>query len=255
MHGLRDMGFQAGVVFNKTFPDAVNIIIGVHLLAPSVIGRVPKKCIILNTEQIHSDNTPWMPNIIAWAKNFPVWDYNQRNIEKWNELGVMNVGLLRLGYHPMLERIPKVKNKDIDVLFYGSIGERRKKILDELIAAGVNLETAFGVYGPARDELISRSKVIINIHHYNSKIFEVVRAFYLMTNAKAVVSEVDEFTHIDDVYLNGVRPARYELLVDACLELIASEGKRSEKEQSAYEAIKKIPQSQELYALTQNISF
>lgn len=255
MHGLRDMGFQAEVVSNKTDPDAVNIIIGVHLLVPSIISRVPKKCIVLNTEQIYSDNTPWISNIVAWAKKFPVWDYNQRNIEKWNELGVMNVGLLRLGYHPMLERIPKDNKKDIDVLFYGSIGERRGKILNELAAAGLNLKTVFGIYGRERDELISRSKVVINIHHYDSKIFEVVRVFYLMTNAKAVVSEVDEFTYIDEVYLSGVRSAPYKSLTDACLELVASDEKRTERENCAYETIKKVPQAQELKSLISGISF
>ena len=255
MYGLRDLGFEAGINFNRTFPGAVNIIIGVHLLPPNLISKVPVRCIVLNTEQIFSDTTPWMSNIFEWAKKFPVWDYSVRNIEKWNNLGFSDVSLLRLGYHSLLDRIPKDKNKDIDVLFYGSVGGRRKVVLDGLAEKGVNLKSVFGVYGPTRDELISRSKIIINIHHYESKIFEVVRVFYLMTNAKAVVSEVDELTHIDDSYVGGIKAAKYDFLVDACLELLANDKRRIEQEDLAYETIKKMPQHKELHGLVGSISF
>lgn len=57
MHGLRDLGCQASINFNRTFPDVVNIIIGVHLLPLSIIKTIPKNCIVLNTEQIYSDSS------------------------------------------------------------------------------------------------------------------------------------------------------------------------------------------------------
>lgn len=189
------------------------------------------------------------------GKKFPVWDYSARNIEKWHELGFSNVSLLRLGYQSSLDRIQRNRDKDIDVLFYGVIGDRRKFILDKLAARGVNLKSIFGLYGSARDDLISRSKVIINIHHYESKIFEVVRVFYLMTNAKAVVSEIGESTHIDGSYLGGVKAAKYDSLVDACLELLENDERRIEQENLAYETIKKIPQYQELHGLVEGIVF
>ncbi len=254
MHGLRDLGCQASINFNRTFPDVVNIIIGVHLLPLSIIKTIPKNCIVLNTEQIYSDSSAWVSNIIEWARNFPVWDYNSRNIEKWNELGFSNVSLLRLGYHPLLDRIPKEGNKDIDVLFYGSIGDRRKVILDEMLARGINLKAVFGVYGSARDDLIARSKIILNLHHYNSKIFEVVRVFYLMINAKAVVSEIDDSTCVDDLYLGGVKAAKYDALVDTCVELLASNEKLIEQERLSHETIKKLPQSNELKGLLSGLS-
>ena len=61
-------------------------------------------------------------------------------------------------------------------------------------------------------ELIARAKVVLNLHHYASHIFEVVRAFYLMTNGKAIVGEVSPTTSGDPDYANGFRAAADDLL-------------------------------------------
>ena len=76
-----------------------------------------------------------------------------------------------------------------------------------------------------------------------------------MTNAKAIVSEVDEHTHIDDSYVGGIKAAKYDFLVDACLELLANDKRRVEQEDLAHETIKKMPQHKELYGMVENINF
>ena len=44
-----------------------------------------------------------------------------------------------------------MQNKDIDVLFYGSINPRRKYIIDKLIENKIKVKTLFGVYEKERD--------------------------------------------------------------------------------------------------------
>ena len=75
-----------------------------------------------------------------------------------------------------------------------------------------------------------------------------------MINAKAVVSEIDDSTCVDDLYLGGVKAAKYDALVDTCVELLASNEKLIEQERLSHETIKKLPQSNELKGLLSGLS-
>jgi hypothetical protein len=110
--------------------------------------------------------------------------------------------------------------QDIDVLFYGSVNERRARVIVELRNRGLNAQAVFGVYGAPRDSLIARAKVVLNLHYYDTSIFEIVRVSYLLANRKAVVSECHDGTEIDPDMVDAVRLAPYEQLVDACVDLV-----------------------------------
>jgi hypothetical protein len=248
-YGLQDLGHSVAFSVNNTFADAQNIIIGCHLLDPSLIDSTPKTSIIVNTEQLSADHSPWHDRIYRWVSRFETWDYSERNLAILKAVGAQEPKLLRLGFHKKLARIQKSNHQDIDVLFYGSIGDRRKKIIDDLKATGSNVISVFGVYGEDRDRLIARSKIVLNLHHYNSQVFEIVRVFYLMINAKAVVGEVGENTAIDPYYVPGICAANYDALVPSCLGLIADRESREEMEHKALETISRRPQSELLAPL------
>jgi len=248
-YGLEDLGHAVTISVNRAVADARNIIIGCHLLDPSLIDSTPKTSIVVNTEQLGAEGSPWNDNVHRWVTRFQTWDYSERNLARLREIGAEEPKLLRLGYHERLARIHKPGSQDIDVLFYGSLGDRRKKIIDDLKAAGSNVTAVFGVYGEERDKLIARSKVVLNVHHYDSRVFEIVRVFYLMINAKAVVGEVAEDTAIDPFYLPGIRAARYEDLVGACLKLAADREIREEMERKTLATISARPQSEILASL------
>ena len=241
-YSLIEIGHKSCISFNKIEHKAKNIIIGAHLLDTKEIPHIPIDTAILNTEQIYSDQTNWNRNIFAWAKKFETWDYSDRNIIKFHEIGAPKVKLLNIGYQPELRRILKLDTQEIDVLFYGSINDRRRKIIDELSNSGIKVKTVFGIYGKNRDELISKSKIVLNLHHYKSEIFEIIRVFYLLTNSKAVVGEVNTTTTVDNHIKSGILPAKYEALVSTCLELLASPSKIKALEEVAHNSIIKFPQ-------------
>jgi hypothetical protein len=238
----KDLGFDATLSFNQIDPNAKNIIIGCHLLDPSLIAQVPKSSIILNTEQIYSDTVDWSKNIYAWVKNFEVWDYSRRNIEKLNELGVIKAKLFKIGFQRELVRLDTSKTKDIDVLFYGSMNERRKDIIEKLVSKGLKVKSLFGVYGKERDDWVARSKLVLNHHFYSSQIFEIIRVFYLLTNSVAVVGEVNDSTSIDDIYRDGIYAAKYDDLVSGCLALAKDDVLRQRMQAEALNSISKYPQ-------------
>lgn len=248
--GIAELGVETTGGINHVEPDARNIIIGCHLLDPSLASGLPASTIILNTEQLQDDEildrdsarTEMENNILLWLSRFEAWDYSQRNIDVMARRGVTGAKLLELGYHPRLARIDRAAVQDIDVLFYGSISERRRKILMEIEARGLRVKHLFGVYGAARDEMIARTKVVLNLHIYPTQIFEVVRVFYLMINSKATAGEVSEGTSIPDNYRHGIYTAPYDGLVDACERLVADNDLRRGLEQRAQQCIKLMPQ-------------
>lgn len=243
-YSLRELGFQVNIQHRKMESDCQNIILGAFILESEFIKKVPPNSIFFNTEQLYLDDQKlmWPSDIYEWARNFETWDYSDRNIEKFLQHGITGVKKLGLGYQKELNRIDSSGNQDIDVLFYGSIGERRNKIINDLRAEGLNVKAVFGLYGKERDDLIARSKVILNFHHYNSHIFEIVRVFYLLTNSKAVVGEVSESTIIDKIFLDCIKAAPYDGLVNACKRLVNDKSERHLLESKGFDLFSKIPQ-------------
>jgi hypothetical protein len=248
-YGLQDLGHVVAINANRIFDDATNILIGCHLLDPQSINRAPKSSIVLNTEPLYEDQKQWNSRISEWVRRFQTWDYNVAHLDKLRDIGAIKPKLLHLGFHPKLERIAKPALQDIDVLFYGAITERRKAILDALSAAGMHVKAVFGLYGGERDALIARAKVILNMHRTESKIFEIVRVFYLMSNAKAVVSEIDEHTEIDPDYRDGIHGASYANLVESCRQLVKDHKLREALETRSLATIQRLPQKDILLPL------
>lgn len=237
-NSIRELGFASKLQINKLEPNCINIIIGFHLLDVKLIANIPKNTILVNTEQILAEKGPWNSIILEWTKRFQTWDYSQKNIDQFHRLGIKNIKKLSLGYQSQLQTIPKIQNEDIDVLFYGSTNERRLAILEKLKASGLNVVSIFGLYGAERDALISRSKVVLNLHFYETQIFEVIRVFYLLINSKAIIGEVNKDTSIEDGWTNSFYPSTYENLVDSTIELVKNNQLRKEIESNAYEFIK-----------------
>ncbi len=219
-YSLRDLGHTSNLVYNKIEPYQTNIIIGCHLIDITQAKHLPKDTIVVNTEQINSSPTIWNNTIIEWVNKFQTWDYSVKNIEAFKLFGIHHVQHLRIGYQKELNRIKPNNSKDIDVLFYGCINERRQRILNNLISAKVRLKSLFGIYGRDRDKWIERSKLIINIHYYESQIFEIIRTFYLFSNSVPVISEVNKTTSIESIYKPAIKPCEYNYLTSQTIELI-----------------------------------
>ena len=125
------------------------------------------------------------------------------------------------------------------MLIYGLSGERRLQTLHGLSRAGLSTVFVSGLYGAARDELISRAKVVLNINLYpQTRIFEIVRVSYLLANSKAVVADLDVNTSIED----DIRPAvkfasSLQELLNLCEGLANNERERTQQEELGFSCI------------------
>jgi SAM-dependent methyltransferase len=218
-YALLNLGFDSILTDNLDSSDRFKIIIGGHLLDKIHNFILPKESIIYNFEQIDKNSSWLTASYIDLLKNNKVWDYSIENIKLLKHLGVKDITHMPIGHVNQMERIEKSEYPDIDVLFYGSINERRKKILDQLKSTGLNIVTVFGVYGKDRDALIARSKIVLNIHFYESKIFEIVRISYLLSNGVCVVSENGN-DNFENEFNDSIILTNYDDIVNTCLKLL-----------------------------------
>lgn len=175
------------------------------------------------------------PALLAlFRRHHRVWDYSQANIERLTAWQVGRLTHVPVGYVPELTRIAPVP-EDIDVLFYGSRSPLRHAVLDALRAKGFRVERLFGVYGAARDALIARSKIVLNMHLYEAKGFEVVRVSYMLANGRAVVSEHSVNPSEDGDLASGIAFAPYDDLVSRCTELLGEDRARRDLGQRGYQ--------------------
>lgn len=230
---LQSNGYQCDFTVNTFHPDRINIILGYHLLAfDSRLENL--RYIPYQMEQLHSEQYPFnagMAEVLGRAVD--VWDYSLENISFLKGRGIA-AKLLIPGYHENLEIISPAPNRSIDILFYGSIGDRRKVILEEL-AALYKVKVLFGVYGEKRDKWISRSRLVLNFHHYSKQIFEAVRVSYLLNNRCFVVSETAADTPYPAVNL-PLTP--YEKLVETCSAYLKDPALMETTARENYEAFK-----------------
>jgi hypothetical protein len=243
LYSLHDLNHQAAIQFNKIDTDCKNIVIGFHLLDIKYVSQLPKNSVLINAEQFLG-GTPWNENILQWIRSFEVWDYSIQNIEFFKAQGIENIKYLELGYQNELSRIKANAVQDIDVLFYGSVNDRRAKVLNALKSSGLNVHASFGIYGKDRDDLIARSKLVLNLHYYESEIFEVVRVFYLLANSIPVVGEINPSTVVSDIYKNSVLGVAYQELVSACTTLARDDQARDIQGRRGYEIIQQFPQKE-----------
>lgn len=243
-HGVSALGHPVKVVDNEFGADGLTIVVGAHLLNSEVADALTPATVVYNFEQIDVQTGWTEPHRLRGLRRAIVWDYSARNLEYIRAFtGNTRLVHVPVGYVPHLTRIDSAALQDIDVLFYGSLNDRRRHVIDAIARRGLNVQTTFGTYGAARDGLIARAKVVLNLHYYLARVFEIVRVSYLLANRKAVVAECGLDTEIDDDLRDGVRLAAYDDLPGACEELVADAALRRRYEEAGFACMASRPAS------------
>jgi hypothetical protein len=114
------------------------------------------------------------------------------------------------------------------------------------MAQGAKVEIGFNVYGVVRDALIARSKIVLNVHFYESRLFEIVRVSYLLANRKCVVSETGSDAPFERQFEPGVAFAPYGMLAETCMRLLQNPTARRDLAESGFNRIAALPQTEYL---------
>lgn len=245
-NGLKGTGIQAEITVNTSDPLAINVIIGAQLIQGDGISAFPIDSIILNVEQLGNQSNDWTEKIIHSAResDFAIWDYSERNLDYLRRMGIEKIMKLELGFDIGLIKISPQDSKSNDFIFYGSINHRRLEVLNKFKTDGLEVRTLYNIFGAQRDLEIARSKIALNIHYFESEIFEVVRANYLIHNKVPILAEINPTTFIEDDYRKSVFGAPRSDLTEMGRHLIGRPEMLAEKADQAFELLYAKPQSE-----------
>jgi hypothetical protein len=224
--------------------DATNtnvwILFGVNELPPSTI--LPENYIVFQLEQISVPNNKWLTqkylDVMRGAKQ--VWEYSSLNVKLLHAKGLTNVFHVPIAYSKCLTKSSSTSSsckKDIDILFIGSINQRRKMLLEKLQAHGLTVEIRDGgLWGDERTTLLQRAKIHLNIHYHDGAgtVLEMARLSVLLANHCFIISETSSDTKLDKHIENGLIFGTYDKLYDLCLKYLSLDTKRTQIAQKGY---------------------
>lgn len=224
-------------------PDSTNIIFGANDSIfdekNPVVVVIPENSIIINLEQMGEGQFWSNPKYINLLKQYEIWDYSDINIKYFENCGIQRVKKWNLGWADCLKfNLNPTGDLPIDILFYGALNDRRMRIYTKLKMLGVNVVFKNNVFGEERNYLISQSKVVLNMHYYDSHILEVVRITPLLINGKCVVSEFGGEPEVNKEWGEAVVMSEYGDIVKNALRMIYQPELRKQQEIKALKFIK-----------------
>lgn len=250
-YSFESLGWSCALTTNSVERGWLNVVVGYHLLRTRDAAQLARAgCVFYQLEQL-SFREGWFnaerEAVLRSAR--AVWDYSAENIAFLRARGFDALALLPLGHHPKLRRIEHrlEANKDVDVLFYGSLNERRGAVLDRL-RARCRLQSLFGIYGRDRDAWVARSRIMLNVHFYQAQIIEQVRLSYLLSNECFVVTEESA----PGPMAEGVVAGAYDDLPELCLRYLEDAAARREKAARALRWMEQRPMAEFLRAVLES---
>ena len=189
-HQFRRFGAVVTMAKNRLRHDAVNFVFGAHLGFDAGL-RERHACVFVNLEQLGAGGAQVAQAYRDLLATSAVVDYDADNVPAYaRDLdAVPVVPILHAPYLASAATLP-IAQRPIDLLFIGSLNERRRALIQRIEAAGVQV-TLFdsALYGSERDHFIAQAKAVLNVHFYESSRFEQVRVAHCLSLGTPVISE------------------------------------------------------------------
>lgn len=240
--GLEELGHQVELK-SQADKSCINILFGYHNLGGMALPR-DFEFIVYQLEQFpgyERDEEVFKvlkSNALRTLKTADkIWDFSRENIDWLAERGLHAV-YKPIGFHAKMKRVKHRSDRDIDFLFYGSGNDRRNDILKTL-SKKYKVRHLFGVYGQRRDEWIGRSKVVLGIHFFESRLFDEVRTSYLMNNMAFTVLEDTPHKKYQEVLVFS----DYDNYVETCEHYLARPEEMDARAIAAYELFSQNPET------------
>ncbi|MCV2360857.1 hypothetical protein LNV08_17930 [Paucibacter sp. TC2R-5] len=187
---FRRLGASVSMSKNRLRYDAINFVFGAHL-GFEASQTQSHACVFVNLEQLGEGGATVSPEYLQLLASNSVVDYHAGNRSAYAAIP-NDIPVLPLWFAPYLKPASAIPLEDrpIDLLFFGSINERRRGWLERIEALGLSVAVFDGpLYGPERDEFIKQAKAVINMHFYESSRFEQARVTHCMSLGTPVISE------------------------------------------------------------------
>lgn len=239
--GFLNLGYDCTFRLNELDHSCVNIVFG-FAAAINAGNTFPPGTILYNMEQYSGFETKSPATFHSIADRYQIFDYCQANIDWWDQFNPrFRPYYAQVSYAPCLTRIAPREAEDIDITFIGALYPGRA---EHLFNCGrVTSDHAHSVvslthiWGPQRDEFISRSKVMLNLSNpsADSRIFEIVRVSYYLANHKAVICESRADQIVEGDMKAVLRFGDSQRLPGLCEELVLDPTLRRQYAQECFE--------------------
>ncbi len=164
--------------------------IGIFNCVP--LHKMPKKYILYSIEPNQNINKELQTKMARAVCVLQTYTPSYTQLYQYN----INTIYFPITFHPSLTNMYQLNmncDKNIDVLFYGSLNDRRRNIIKTIKQAGINiycpnLISNNRTFGKDKDALIYRSKIILITNYYDTDC-DHARSIYLMSNKKMIISD------------------------------------------------------------------
>ncbi|MBT9493251.1 MAG: hypothetical protein IV107_13120 [Paucibacter sp.] len=187
---FRRLGLSVSMAKNRLRYDAINFVFGAHL-GFEATQTESHACVFVNLEQLGEGGAQVSSAYLQLLSSSAVVDYHPDNRPAYAARpdAVPVVPLLYAPYLKPATAMP-LEQRPIDLLFFGSVNERRRAWLDRIEALGLTVAVFDGpLYGPERDQFITSAKAVMNMHFYASSRFEQARVAHCLSLGTPVISE------------------------------------------------------------------
>lgn len=160
-----------------------------------------------------------------------IWDYSLTNTQILSALGFDPLKIEHVNICPLDgdggggNHLVSFAEREIDVLFFGWAKSDRRQAALAHLSQNLNLVVVENLFSPEVDSLISKTKVVVNIHFYEGSDLEQVRIAQCFAEGTPVISENSEdalnWPHYQAVRF--VDSADWEGMVRIAQQLVTSE--------------------------------
>lgn len=242
--GLEELGHTVEMPMFTLNPASINIVMPAVLFPREALTTIPPTTIFYNTEDLEHQPVAKQQLIIEiLARGFPMWDYARRNLAWYAANGYPGrVRHVPLGYATTSDRVPQRpwEERTIDVLFYGKLTQRRVDVVAALMRTSLTVGVFSHAYGALRDDLMSRTKLVLNVPAVDAFVAECPRVTFAASNRKICVSERPAYA-LDPRWEAAVTYVSYGEIVRTCEALAGDREAILAGEARAYAAIRSLP--------------
>jgi hypothetical protein len=247
--GLGELGHTSTSQMFTLDPRCLNIVTPAVLIPREALDQVPLNTVFYNIEDLeHQPADKQRVVLEVVERGFVVWDYARKNLGWFAAHGHSNrVRHVPFGYAKSIDRVPRLpwESRTIDVLFYGKLTQRRVDAIAALTRTSLTVGVFSHIYGALRDDLMARSKMVLDVPAVDSFVAENPRVTFCASNRKVCVAERPAYPLAPE-WEEAVTLTPYPSLVEVCVAMAADRDRLMSQEQRAYDAIRTLPISASL---------
>jgi hypothetical protein len=219
---IRAAGHSSEHLVNSIDPAAYSIVLGGSPAFEKELQHLDReRCAIFNFEQLGSTSSLAGPEYRAWLSDWLVLDYHASNVELLKRENGTRQLAFELPVVPSTSLVTASDEpKSVDVLFYGTMSERRSHVIAQLEAMGLKVELVAGAYGHELAPAVRRARLVLHVHYYEQALFPVARVLQPVMMGVPVVCETSVFSELNDWSHSGIVFADYAHLAETCRDLL-----------------------------------